>query len=180
MFQLAQVLGLSPDMVYRLSKDEWASCLREVKSFTAIERRRVFHLAYERRFCTQTLDAIALHVRRPTSQAPWWAAIPLLAAILFRCGTVPAHWWVTDWFEHASLGIALLFAVPLGGVYAAVRLVLPIGQGWVLQSIGLFSLFTSLYAAGMATIHATPGGSSRTCFSATRRSCWWGWSCIPS
>ena len=23
--------------------------------------------------------------------------------ILIRCGTVPAHCWVTDWFEHASL-----------------------------------------------------------------------------
>ena len=53
--------------------------------------------------------------------------MPLLAAILVRCGTVPAHCWVTDWFEHASLGIALLFVVPLSGVYAAVRLVLPIG-----------------------------------------------------
>ena len=56
------------------------------------------------------------------------------AAILVRCGTVPAHCWVTDWSEHASPGIALLFVVPLSGVYAAVRLVLPIGLGWVLQS----------------------------------------------
>ncbi len=59
---------------------------------------------------------------------------------------------MTDWFEHASPGIALLFVVPLSGVYAAVRLVLPIGPGWVLQSIGLLSLFTAVYAAGMATI----------------------------
>ena len=78
--------------------------------------------------------------------------MPLLAAILIRCGTVPAHCWVTDWFEHASLGIALLFVVPLSGVYAAVRLVLPIAPDWVLQSIGLISLFTAVYAAGMATI----------------------------
>ena len=77
---------------------------------------------------------------------------PLLVAILVRCGTVPAHCWVTDWFEHASLGIALLFVVALSGVYAAVRLVLPIGPGWVLQSIGLLSLFTAVYAAGMATV----------------------------
>jgi NADH-quinone oxidoreductase subunit M len=87
-----------------------------------------------------------------SAQPPWWAVAPLLAAILVRCGTVPAHCWVTDWFEHASPGIALLFVVPLTGVYAAVRLVLPIGPGWVLQSIGLLSLFTAVYAAGMATI----------------------------
>jgi NADH-quinone oxidoreductase subunit M len=84
--------------------------------------------------------------------APWWAAVPLLVAILVRCGTVPAHCWVTDWFEHASLGIALLFVIPLSGVYVAVRLVLPIGPGWVLQSIGILSLVTAVYAAGMAVI----------------------------
>ena len=84
--------------------------------------------------------------------APWWAALPLLMAILVRCGTVPAHCWVTDLFEHASLGIALLFVIPLPGVYAAVRLLLPIGPGWVLQSIGLLSLITAVYAAGMAVV----------------------------
>jgi NADH-quinone oxidoreductase subunit M len=78
--------------------------------------------------------------------------MPLLAAILVRCGTVPAHSWVTDWFEHASLGIALLYVTPLSGVYAAVRLVLPIGPGWVLRSIGLLSLATAVYAAAMSTI----------------------------
>ena len=59
---------------------------------------------------------------------------------------------MTEWFEHASYGIALLFVAPLSGVYAAVRLVLPIGPDWVLQSIGWLSMFTAVYAAGMATI----------------------------
>jgi NADH-quinone oxidoreductase subunit M len=84
--------------------------------------------------------------------APWWATVPLLAAILIRCGTVPAHCWITDWFEHASPGIALLHVTPLAGVYAAVRLVLPIAPAWVLQSIGTVSLATAVYAAAMATI----------------------------
>jgi NADH-quinone oxidoreductase subunit M len=87
-----------------------------------------------------------------SSPAPWWAVLPLMAAVLVRCGTVPAHCWVTDWFEHASFGIALLYVVPLSGVYAAVRLVLPIAPDWVLRSIGVLSLFTAVYAAGMATI----------------------------
>ncbi len=87
-----------------------------------------------------------------TAAAPWWATVPLVAAILVRCGTVPAHCWVTDWFEHSSLGIALLYVVPLSGVYATVRLVLPIGPVWVLHTISLVSLFTAIYAAGMATI----------------------------
>ena len=86
------------------------------------------------------------------SGLPWWASLPLLAAVLVRCGTVPAHCWVTDWFEHASFGIALLFVVPLAGVYAAIRLVLPIAPDWVLRWIGILSLFTAVYTAGMAMI----------------------------
>ena len=81
-----------------------------------------------------------------------WAAVPLLAAVLIRCGTVPAHVWLTDWFEHASLGIALLSTTPLVGVYAAVRLVLPVAPDWVLHGIGAFSLVTAVYAAGMAAV----------------------------
>ncbi len=86
------------------------------------------------------------------SPAPWWACLPLLAAVLVRCGTVPAHCWVTDWFEHASFGIALLYVLPLSGAYAAVRLVLPIAPDWVLRSVGVISLFTAVYAAGMAVV----------------------------
>ena len=83
---------------------------------------------------------------------PAWAVIPLLAAILVRCGSVPVHCWLTDWFEHASFGNALLFVAPLSGVYAAARLVLPIAPDWVLHSLGIVSLFTAIYAACMATI----------------------------
>ena len=86
---------------------------------------------------------------------PWAMAIgsiPLTLAILVRCGTVPAHCWVTDWFEHASLGNGLLFVAPLAGVYAAVRLVLPIAPDWVLQVVGIASLITAVYAAAMATV----------------------------
>lgn len=84
--------------------------------------------------------------------AAWWATLPLLAAILIRCGTVPAHCWLTDWFEHASLGIALLFVAPLTGVYAAVRLLMPVAPDSILTVVGLFALVSAFYAAGMASI----------------------------
>jgi NADH-quinone oxidoreductase subunit M len=45
-----------------------------------------------------------------------------------------------------------LFVSPLTGVYAAVRLVLPIAPEWVLHSIGLLSLITALYGGAMATV----------------------------
>ena len=76
-FQIAQVMGFSPDVLYRLDHEGWAELLREVETFTAIERRRVFHLAYERRFYTQALDAIALHANRPrhADQKPRFQAV---------------------------------------------------------------------------------------------------------
>lgn len=81
-----------------------------------------------------------------------WATACLLAAVLIRCGAVPTHCWLTDWFEHASFGNALLFATPLTGVYAALRLVLPVAPDWALQVIGVVSLATAVYAAGMAIV----------------------------
>ncbi len=84
--------------------------------------------------------------------APAWATVPLMVAVLVRCGTVPAHCWITDWLENASFGNAILFVTPLSGIYAAVRLVLPIAPDWVLHSIGIFSLVTAVYCAGMATV----------------------------
>lgn len=84
--------------------------------------------------------------------APAWAIAPLLGAILIRCGTIPVHCWLTDWFEQASFGNALLFVAPLTGVYAAVRLVLPVAPEWVLEAIGIISLLTAIYAGGMAAI----------------------------
>jgi NADH-quinone oxidoreductase subunit M len=93
--------------------------------------------------------------------AGWWlvdggsigiGASLLLAAVLVRCGVVPAHCWLTDWFENASFGRALLFVAPLTGVYAAIRLVLPVASDWILESLGWASLATAVYAAGLATV----------------------------
>lgn len=64
LFQLAQVMGWTPELLWRETPDEWASLLREIEAFPGLERRRVYHLAFERRYRIQTLDAIALHSRR--------------------------------------------------------------------------------------------------------------------
>jgi NADH-quinone oxidoreductase subunit M len=81
-----------------------------------------------------------------------WAVLPLLAAVLIRTGSIPFHCWITDLFEHATFGTALLYVMPMMGAYAAVRLVLPIAPDWVLRSIGIVSLVTAVYAAGMALV----------------------------
>lgn len=81
-----------------------------------------------------------------------WAVVPLLGAVLIRSGSIPFHCWLTELYEHATFGTALLYTAPLAGVYAAVRLVLPIAPDWVLRGLGLVSLMTAVYAAGMALI----------------------------
>lgn len=64
-FQLAQMLGWTPARLHRLGKAEWEALLGEVESFSAWERRRIFHPAYEQRFYRRTLDAVALHAENP-------------------------------------------------------------------------------------------------------------------
>jgi NADH-quinone oxidoreductase subunit M len=80
------------------------------------------------------------------------ASLLLCVAVLIRSGTVPLHVWVTELFENASLGTALLFAAPFTAMYVAVRLVLPIAPDWVLTGMAVVSLVTACYATGMATV----------------------------
>ncbi|HUG91610.1 MAG TPA: DUF2309 domain-containing protein [Planctomycetaceae bacterium] len=67
-FQLAQVLGWTPADLFRLSKDEWSRLVEELETFSSLERRRVFHVAYERHYRDQTLDAITIRARRPAAR----------------------------------------------------------------------------------------------------------------
>jgi len=75
-FQLAQTLGVTPEELYRLPAKTWKQLAEEIDDFNEFERRRTFHLAYERRYRNQTLDAFAIHARRQspspatTSQPP--------------------------------------------------------------------------------------------------------------
>jgi NADH-quinone oxidoreductase subunit M len=76
----------------------------------------------------------------------------LMAAVLLRSGVVPVHCWITDLFEHATFGAAILTVTPMVGAYATMRLVLPVAPDWALQSIAVLSLVTAVYAAGMALV----------------------------
>jgi uncharacterized protein YbcC (UPF0753/DUF2309 family) len=62
-FQLAQYLGWKPLDLHQLSRFEWTVLLREVESFSDFHRRRTYHLAFERRYRTQILDALVAHAR---------------------------------------------------------------------------------------------------------------------
>jgi uncharacterized protein YbcC (UPF0753/DUF2309 family) len=60
-FQLAQTMGWSPARLLRLRDKTWSRLVEEIEGFSAVERRRIFHLAYERQFYHQSLDALALY-----------------------------------------------------------------------------------------------------------------------
>ncbi len=61
-----------------------------------------------------------------TGQVPILGITLLTAAVFVRSGMLPVHLWMTELFEHASFGTALLFVAPMAGTYAAMRLVFPI------------------------------------------------------
>ncbi|SFI37360.1 DUF2309 domain-containing protein [Planctomicrobium piriforme] len=64
-FQLAQLLGWSPETLGRLGTQEWRALLFELDNFNNFERRRILHLAFERRYRVQALDALTIHAARP-------------------------------------------------------------------------------------------------------------------
>ena len=76
----------------------------------------------------------------------------LTLAALLRTGIVPLHCWMTDLFEKATFGTALLFVAPMTGAYAVMRLVFPFAPDWALQSIAIVSLVTAVYAGCMALV----------------------------
>ncbi len=87
-----------------------------------------------------------------TSDAVLIPGALLTGAALIRSGICPLHLWITDLYEKATFGTAILFTTPLVGAYAVMRFVLPIAPSWGLQSIALLSLFTALYAGAMSLV----------------------------
>jgi NADH-quinone oxidoreductase subunit M len=89
------------------------------------------------------------------TNVPEWGGVAsalLLGAVLVRSGTVPFHLWVADLCENGTFGNSLLYITPLAGAYLAARLVLPSAPDWILSGLGVVSLVTAVYAAGMATV----------------------------
>jgi uncharacterized protein YbcC (UPF0753/DUF2309 family) len=73
-FRLAQRLGWPLGRLSRLTGGEWDALLIEIESFNDIERRRVLHLAFERRYRETALQAIEAHAAQappsPAGQTP--------------------------------------------------------------------------------------------------------------
>lgn len=68
-FQMAQALGWKPEYLYHLSPTSWRQVLDEIEAFEALDRRRIFQIAYERSYRDDVLDAIAGHRRQARVEA---------------------------------------------------------------------------------------------------------------
>jgi uncharacterized protein YbcC (UPF0753/DUF2309 family) len=75
-FQLSQTLGVLPEELFRLPTKTWGRLADEIDAFNEFERRKTFHLAYERRYRNQTLDAIAIHTRGQKPNSAVDAEVP--------------------------------------------------------------------------------------------------------
>jgi hypothetical protein len=76
--QVSQLLGLTARDIRSLDENELLRLEHAIASFDQTTRRRLFHLAYERRYRIQVLDALAAHVPVAAPPAP---ARPLVQAI---------------------------------------------------------------------------------------------------
>ena len=65
-FQLAQSLGWSAAALSSMSNDAWLVLISEIEAFDQSQRRRMFHLAFERQFRVRVLDAISVHTQGKT------------------------------------------------------------------------------------------------------------------
>ena len=145
---------------------DWRPCRPTWNCSTAGGPRACMCCTWRCSWCCWSAAGRRSNARWPSPpHVSFWATVPLLAAILIRCGTVPVHCWLTDWFEHASLGIALLYVHSAGrrvcrraaGVADRRRL------GAALAS-GSFRWPPPCTPPAWPPSSAKPGGFSLTCF----------------
>ena len=110
-FQLAQRLGWSPSTLQKWSPSEWQSVVDEIGFFDDLERRRLFHLAYEYRYRSQILDAISEHSRLPL-KVPATVTFQVITCIDDREESFRRHLEELD-SSVETFGAAGFFNVPM-------------------------------------------------------------------
>ncbi len=110
--QVSQLLGLTAHDIRALDENELLRLEHAIAAFDGFTRRRLFHLAYERRHQIQTLDALASHVNFAASSP---ATRPMFQAVLCmdeRCESFRRHFEeLGPGFE--TFGTAGFFGVPM-------------------------------------------------------------------
>jgi uncharacterized protein YbcC (UPF0753/DUF2309 family) len=110
--QVAQLVGLTGRDIRRLDENELLRFERAITSFDALTRRRLFHLAYERRHRIEVLDALAAHEPAAPTSDPRPSAAQFIMCIDDRCESFRRH--LEELGEgYETFGTAGFFAVPM-------------------------------------------------------------------
>jgi len=110
--QVSQLLGLTAHDIRGLDENELLRLEHAITSFDGFGRRRLFHLAYERRHRIETLDGLAAHVPFTT---PPPTRRPLFQAVLCmddRCESFRRHFEELG-PDFETFGAAGFFGVPM-------------------------------------------------------------------
>ncbi|MFM8435466.1 MAG: putative inorganic carbon transporter subunit DabA, partial [Planctomycetia bacterium] len=110
--QVAQLVGLTGEDIRTLDENELLRLEHAIAAFDATTRRRLFHLAYERRHRIEILDALEAHaaVARPPAEQP--PAAQWVFCIDERCESFRRHVEELG-ADHETFGTAGFFAVPM-------------------------------------------------------------------
>jgi uncharacterized protein YbcC (UPF0753/DUF2309 family) len=109
--QVSQLLGLSAADVHGLGDNEVSELEHAIAAFDSVARRRLLHLAYERRHRIEVLDALAAHGRRSAAAQPP-ARVQAVMCIDDRCESFRRGLEELA-PDIATFGAAGFFAVPM-------------------------------------------------------------------
>ncbi|MFM7035185.1 MAG: DUF2309 domain-containing protein [Planctomycetia bacterium] len=113
--QVAQLVGLAAGDIRALDENEILRLESEIGSFDSTTRRRLFHLAYERRHRIEVLDALAANGAAafpPSAVAPARPAVQWVLCIDERCESFRRHLEELG-AAHETFGTAGFFGVPM-------------------------------------------------------------------
>ena len=110
--QVSQLVGLTARDIRSLDENELTRLESAIASFDEFSRRRLFHLAYERRHRIEVLDALAVQTGLASPPADVRPLVQVICCIDERCESFRRH------FEelgprYETFGTAGFFAVPM-------------------------------------------------------------------
>lgn len=138
-FQLAQVSGWCPSDLIRLGAADWRQLVCEVVSFCSLERRRMFHLAFERNFRERALLAISVRAGQ-TSHRPLSPKLQVVTCIDAREESFRRHLEevapTTETFSAAGFfGVAMYYRGVADAHFQTLCPIVVKPQHWVVEDV---------------------------------------------